>query len=170
MGKSFAKKLLGFDVEVLCYDIQENIGDANATQVTLPELQERADVLSLHIPWTPETDKVVNAKFISSFAKPFWFLNTSRGNNVVTADVVEALKFGKLLGAGLDVLEYEKLSFENLFLSSRMQARDLPAAFQYLLEAENVLLTPHIAGWTFESHEKLAQTIVNKIKVVLLNK
>ena len=158
MGKSFAKKLQGFDVEVLCYDIQENVGDTNATQVSLQELQERADVLSLHIPWTPETDKLVNANFINSFAKPFWFLNTSRGNNVVTADVVTALKSEKILGAGLDVLEYEKLSFENLFINS-----DKPEAFQYLLEAENVLLTPHIAGWTFESHEKLAQTIVDKI-------
>lgn len=158
MGKSFAKKLQGFDVEVLCYDLQKNVGDTNATQVSLQELQERADVLSLHIPWTPETDKLVNANFINSFAKPFWFLNTSRGNNVVTADVVTALKSEKILGAGLDVLEYEKLSFENLFLDS-----EKPAAFQYLLEAENVLLTPHIAGWTFESHEKLAQTIVDKI-------
>jgi len=158
MGKSFAKKLQGFDVEVLCYDLQENVGDKNAIQVSLQELQEKADVLTLHIPWTPKTDKLVNANFINSFAKPFWFLNTSRGNNVITDDVVAALKSEKILGAGLDVLEYEKLSFENLFLDS-----EKPAAFQYLLEAENVLLTPHIAGWTFESHAKLAQTIVDKI-------
>jgi D-3-phosphoglycerate dehydrogenase len=161
MGKSFAKKLQGFDMEVLCYDIQENIGDQNATQVSLKEIQEKADVLSLHIPWTPETDKMVNAEFIYSFAKPFWFINTSRGKNVVTADLVDALKTGKILGAALDVLEYEKLSFENLFIDS-----EKPAAFNYLLEAENVLLTPHIAGWTYESHEKLAQTIVNKIKAI----
>jgi D-3-phosphoglycerate dehydrogenase len=158
MGKSFAKKLSGFDVNVLCHDIQENVGDAHAKQVSLLELQEKAEVLSLHIPWTPETDKMVNSQFINSFAKPFWFINTSRGNNVVTDDLVEALKSGKILGAGLDVLEYEKLSFENLFIDS-----DKPAAFNYLLQAENVLLTPHIAGWTFESHEKLAQTIVDKV-------
>jgi len=158
MGKSFAKKLLGFDVTVLCYDIQEQVGDENAQQVSLQELQQQADVLSLHIPWTPETDKLVNTDFINAFAKPFWFINTSRGNNVVTADLVVALQSGKVLGAGLDVLEYEKLSFENLFIDT-----EKPAAFQYLLEADNVLLTPHIAGWTYESHEKLAQTIVNKI-------
>ncbi len=158
MGKSFAKKLRGFDAQVLCYDIKENVGDANASQVSLIELQRKSDVLSLHIPWTPETDKMVNSKFINSFAKPFWFINTSRGNNVVTSDLVDALKTGKILGAGLDVLEYEKLSFENLFIDS-----EKPEAFQYLLEAENVVLTPHIAGWTFESHEKLAQTIVDKI-------
>jgi len=165
MGKSFAKKLRGFDVEVLCYDILPDVGDENAKQVSLQELQQKADVLSLHIPWTPETDKMINTNFINAFAKPFWFINTSRGKNVVTADLVDALKSGKVLGAGLDVLEYEKLSFENLFLSSPAEAgSEKPKAFDYLLEAENVLLTPHIAGWTFESHQKLAQIIVDKIK------
>ena len=157
MGKSFAKKLRGFDVTVLCHDILPNIGDANAIQVSLSELQERADVLSLHTPWTPETDKMINTDFINQFKKSFWFINTARGNSVVTADLVEGLKSGKILGAGLDVLEYEKLSFETLFEGEK------PAAFEYLLQAENVLLTPHIAGWTFESHQKLAQTIVDKI-------
>ena len=158
MGKSFAKKLRGFDVDVLCYDIQSTVGDENAKQVSLQELQAKADVLSLHIPWTPETDKLINSNFINSFDKPFWFINTSRGRNVVTDDLVIALQSGKILGAGLDVLEYEKLSFENLFIDS-----EKPKAFEYLLHAENVLLTPHIAGWTFESHQKLAQTIVDKI-------
>jgi D-3-phosphoglycerate dehydrogenase len=158
MGKSFAKKLKGFDVEVLCYDILPNVGDENATQVSLKELQANADMLSLHIPWTPETDKLVNYDFINAFNKPFWFINTSRGKNVVTDDLVAALQSGKILGAGLDVLEYEKLSFENLFI-----ATEKPKAFDYLLQAENVLLTPHIAGWTFESHEKLAQVTVDKI-------
>lgn len=158
MGKSFAKKLKGFDVTVLCYDIQDNVSDENAKQVSLTELQQKSDVLSLHIPWTPETDKMINSEFINQFAKPFWFINTSRGKNVITDDLVDALQSGKILGAGLDVLEYEKLSFENLFIDT-----EKPKAFEYLLQAENVLLTPHIAGWTFESHEKLAQTIVDKI-------
>lgn len=157
MGKSFAKKLRGFDVEVLCYDILQNVGDENAKQVSLQELQQKADVLSLHIPWTPETDKMVNSEFINQFVKPFWLINTARGKSVVTADLVTALQSGKILGAGLDVLEYEKLSFETLFEG------DKPEAFEYLLQANNVLLTPHIAGWTFESKEKLAQVIVNKI-------
>lgn len=158
MGKSFAKKLRGFDVEVLCHDILDNAGDENARQVPLSELQQKADVLSLHIPWTPLTDKMVNSAFIGQFAKPFWLINTSRGKNVVTGDLVAALQSGKILGAGLDVLEYEKLSFENLFIGT-----EKPAAFDCLLQAENVLLTPHIAGWTFESHEKLAQVIADKI-------
>ncbi|RXR34155.1 hydroxyacid dehydrogenase [Flavobacterium piscinae] len=160
MGKSFAKKLRGFEVEVLCYDILPNVGDQNAKQVALEELQQKADVLSLHTPWTPETDKMVDKEFINAFAKPFWFINTARGKSVVTADLVKALQTGKILGAGLDVLEYEKLSFEKLFDGEK------PAAFTYLLETENVLLSPHIGGWTFESHEKLAQVIVDKIKAI----
>ena len=159
MGKWFAKKLRGFDVEVLCYDIKENVGDANAKQVSLAELQQKTDVLSLHLPWTPETDKMVNSAYINAFAKPFWIFNTSRGKNIVTADLVTALQSEKILGAGLDVLEYEKLSFETLF-----QDKTTPEAFQYLLEANNVLLSPHVAGWTFESHKQLAQVIVDKIK------
>ena len=161
MGKAFAKKLRGFEVDVVFHDILDNIGDKNAKQVSLKELQQKADVLSLHLPWTPETDKMVNIEFINAFAKPFWIINTSRGKNIVTADLVEAMKSKKVLGAGLDVLEYEKLSFETLF-----QDKNTPEAFQYLLQAKNVLLTPHIAGWTFESHERLAQVIVDKIKAV----
>ena len=158
MGKAFAKKLRGFDVEVLCYDIKANIGDENAKQVTLTELQRRTDVLSLHVPQTPLTTNMINEEFINLFNRPFWIINTARGKSIVTKDLVKALKSGKIIGAGLDVLEYEKASFENLFSS------EMPKAFQYLIQSTNVLLTPHVAGWTIQSKEKLAQTIVNKIK------
>ena len=160
MGKAFAKKLRGFDIEVLFYDLKDGIGNENATQVSLAELQERATVLSLHTPQTPLTMNMVNKEFIEAFQHNFWFINTARGKSVVTQDLVEALQSGKIVGAGLDVLEYEKSSFENLFNDNQM-----PAAFQYLIEAENVLLSPHVAGWTKESKEKLAQTIVDKFKV-----
>lgn len=162
MGKAFAKKLQGFDCEVLCYDILENVGDTHARQVTLKELQKKADVLSLHTPWTPLTDKMVDANFINAFAKAFYLINTARGKSVATSDLVEALKTGKILGAGLDVLEYEKLSFENLFTDKET----LPEALSYLLQADNVLLTPHVAGWTVESKRKLSQTIVDKILAI----
>ncbi|MCL5127451.1 2-hydroxyacid dehydrogenase [Algibacter sp. L4_22] len=157
MGKAFAKKLRGFDVEVLCYDIKANVGDTNAKQVTLAEFQEKVDVVSLHTPQTPLTVNMINSEFINAIKKSFWLINTARGKSVVTSDLMVALKSGKILGAGLDVLEYEKASFENLFSNT------LPEAFQYLLDSENVLLTPHVAGWTIESKEKLAQTIVDKI-------
>jgi D-3-phosphoglycerate dehydrogenase len=159
MGKAFAKKLSGFDVAVFCYDIKPNVGDKNAKQVSLEALQEKADVLSLHTPETVLTLNMVNSEFINNFKKSFWFINTARGKSVVTQDLVDALKSEKIIGAGLDVLEYEKSSFENLFASDNM-----PKAFQYLIKAENVLLSPHVAGWTVESHIKLAQTIVDKIK------
>jgi len=158
MGKAFAKKLRGFETTVLCYDIKEDIGDENARQVSLREFQEKVDVVSLHTPQTPLTLNMINESFINQFKKPFWFINTARGKSVVTDDLVSALKSKKILGAGLDVLEYEKSSFENLFSSEMLDA------FKYLIQADNVLLTPHIAGWTIESKEKLAQTIVDKIK------
>ncbi len=165
MGKAFAKKLRGFDVTVLCYDIKDGVGDENARQVSLKEFQEKVDVVSLHTPQTELTLNMVNATFINQFKKPFWLLNTARGKSVVTADLVAALKSGQILGAGLDVLEYEKKSFENLFKESvTSSAVEMPEAFQYLIQAENVLLSPHVAGWTLESKEKLAQTIVDKIK------
>jgi len=165
MGKAFAKKLKGFDVDVLCYDLKANVGDQNATQVNLEELQAKTNVLSLHTPETPLTINMVNAAFINAFQNPFWLINTARGKSVVTKDLVSALQSGKILGAGLDVLEYEKASFENLFkVSATSSAVEMPDAFKYLISAENVLLSPHVAGWTIESKEKLAQTIVDKIK------
>ena len=160
MGRSFAKKLKGFNCTTLCYDIQKDLGNKNATQVSLQTLQEQADVVSLHTPWTPQTNKMVDAAFIAKFKKPFWLINTARGKSVVTKDVVYALKSGKILGAGLDVLEYEKLSFETL-LTDKM-----PLELEELLAMDNVILSPHVAGWTVESKEKLAQVIVNKIVTI----
>jgi D-3-phosphoglycerate dehydrogenase len=159
MGKAFAKKLRGFDVDVICYDIQPGVDDENCKQVSLEELQEKADVLSLHTPQTPLTKGMINTEFIAGFKKPFWLINTARGSAVVTKDLVQALKTKKILGAGLDVLEYEKSSFENLFDSN-----EIPVDFKFLIQSENVILTPHVAGWTIESKLKLAQTIVDKIK------
>lgn len=158
MGKAFAKKFKGFDCQVICYDIKPQVGDENAQQVSLETLQQKADILSLHTPWTPLTDKMVDLAFISKFLKPFWLINTARGKSVVIEDLVAALKSGKILGAGLDVLEYEKSSFESLF-----DTNELPTALKELLSFDNVLVTPHIAGWTMESKEKLAKVIAHKI-------
>ena len=161
MGKAFAKKLKGFEVEVLCYDIKPNVGDENATQVSLETLQKRAEVLSLHTPETPLTKQMVNRQFIAKFTKPFWLLNTARGSSVVTKDLLLALESGQILGAGLDVLEYEKSSFEALFIESKT-----PDTFKKLMQSEKVLLSPHVAGWSKESHRKLAQTILDKIQAI----
>ncbi|OIQ29308.1 MAG: hydroxyacid dehydrogenase [Bacteroidetes bacterium MedPE-SWsnd-G2] len=158
MGKAFAKKLRGFDVEVLAYDIKPNVGDENATQTDLQTFFEKVDVLSLHTPQTAHTLHMINADFIAKFKNPIWFINTARGKSVVTIDLVNAIKSGQILGAGLDVLEYEKSSFENLFSDNQM-----PEAFKYLIQSKQTILSPHVAGWTVESKEKLAQTIVDKI-------
>jgi len=165
MGKAFARKLRGFEVEVLTYDIKENVGDENARQVTLDELFEKTDVLSLHVPQTDLTRKMINTDFINRFHKNFWLINTARGSVVVTSALVQALKSGKILGAGLDVLEYEKSSFENMF-----ENNDFPPDFQELIQMPNVLLTPHVAGWTQESKEKLAQVILDKIRMFVRSK
>ena len=158
MGKAFAKKLMGFNIEeVICYDIVGGVGDEHARQVGILEFQNRADVVSLHVPQTELTSGMINTEFINAFEKSFWLINTARGKCVITKDLVKALKSGKILGAGLDVLEYEKKSFEDWF-------KRKPKAFKYLRKAKNVIMTPHVAGWTTESKEKLAQTIVNKVK------
>ncbi|MFC7347484.1 2-hydroxyacid dehydrogenase [Chryseobacterium zhengzhouense] len=155
MGKATAKRLSGFGCKVIFHDILPNISDEFATQVSLEELKEQAEVLSLHIPLTDETHYLINEKFISEMKNDFYFVNTARGKNVETKYLVEALKSGKVKGACLDVLEYEKSSFENL----ESENEDL----QYLLSSEKAIITPHIAGWTHQSKEKLAQVIVDKI-------
>ena len=123
-------------------------------------MQLRASVLSLYTPETPQTLNMKDTAIIQAFKHSFRLINTARGKGVVTHDMMKELQSGKILVAGLDVLEYEKSSFENLFNDDQM-----PEAFNYLIHAENVLLSPHVAGWTKESKEKLAQTIVNKIKI-----
>lgn len=158
MGKAFAEKLSGFDCKVICHDIKEHVGDKNCTQVSLQELQQQADVLSLHTPQTKLTIGMIDKAFIEAFSKPFYLINTARGKSVVTEDLVAGLKSKKILGAGLDVLEYEKGSFESLFRNS-----EIPTAFAALLEMDNVLLSPHVAGWTVESKYQLAEVIANKI-------
>lgn len=165
MGKAFAKKLKGFDVEVLCYDIKEGVGDENCQQISLAELQEKTDVLSIHTPQNELSYKMVNSTFINQFKKPFYLINTARGSAVETIDLVDALKSGKILGVCLDVLEYEKSSFENFF-----DTDSLPEPFQYLIESDKVLLSPHVAGWTVESHLKLAETIADKIEAIYFPK
>ena len=155
MGKAVAKRLSGFGCKTIFYDIKPNLSDESATQVSLQELQENADILSLHTPLTEDTLYMIDEEFISKMKKNFYFINTARGKNLKTSALVNALKSGKVKGACLDVLEYEKTSFENL----ETKNEDL----EYLLNSEKVIITPHIAGWTHESKIKLAQVIVDKI-------
>lgn len=162
MGKATAKRLSGFGVEVIFHDILPNLEDEFAKQVCLEELQERADILSLHIPLDASTEYLVDENFISKMKKNFYLVNTARGKNVKTSALVDALKSGKVKAAALDVLEYEKSSFENLDISTSLSTRN-KEDLQFLLDSEQVIVTPHIAGWTHQSKEKLAQFIVDKI-------
>jgi phosphoglycerate dehydrogenase len=155
MGKAIAKRLSGFGCKTIFYDIKPNLSDEFATQVSLQELQENADILSLHTPLTEDTLYMIDEEFISKMKKNFYFINTARGKNLKTSALVNALKSGKIKGTCLDVLEYEKTSFENL----ETKNEDL----EYLLNSEKAIITPHIAGWTHESKIKLAQVIVDKI-------
>lgn len=161
MGKAVAKRLSSFGVRVIFYDILPNIGDEFATQVSLEILQKETDILSLHLPITAETRYFIDAEFILGMQKEFYFVNTARGENVKTKDLVEALKTEKVKGVALDVLEFEKSSFENLEIKNE----DL----DYLLQSEKAIVTPHIAGWTTQSKEKLAQVIVDKILCLFSN-
>lgn len=155
MGKATAKRFSGFGCKVIFHDILPDLSDEFATQVTLEELKNTADIISLHIPLTAETHYLIDEKFISEMKNNFYFINTARGKNVETKYLVEGLKSGKIKGACLDVLEYEKSSFEHL----ETENEDL----KFLLESEKAIVTPHIAGWTHQSKEKLAQVIVDKI-------
>ncbi len=162
MGKATAKRLSGFGCKVIFYDILHNLSDEYAQQVSLEELKEKAEILSLHIPLTSDTHYLINDEFINEMKNDFYFVNTARGKNVRTKSLIEALKTGKVKGACLDVLEYEKSSFENLDTSTSINTGE-NEDLQYLLNSEKVILTPHIAGWTHQSKEKLAQFIVDKI-------
>ena len=157
-GKAFAKKLQGFDVKLMAYDkYKKNFGDHFVMECTLNALLKNADVISFHIPQNQETIYMANDQFFNKIEKSVFLLNLSRGKIVETAALVKALKSGKVIGAGLDVLEYERTSFESFF------EQELPEEFTYLLKSDTVLFTPHIGGWTQESYYKLSAVLADKI-------
>jgi D-3-phosphoglycerate dehydrogenase len=174
MGSAFAEKLKGFGCTVLAYDKYKNgFGNEAVKEVSLEELQQQADIVSLHIPQAADTLGMFNADFIQSFRKPFYLVNTARGKSVNTEDLVAGLQAGKVLGACLDVLEYEKASFENMFNrvapdGASTHKMELPDAFQYLIQSDKVILSPHIAGWSHESNKKMAQVILDKVQALNL--
>lgn len=160
-GSAFAKKLRGFDVRVLAYDkYKTGFGDDFVEEVTLSQIQEEANVVSLHIPETPLTRGMINKRFIGQMDHPFYLVNLSRGSIVKTSDLMDGIEVEKVLGACLDVLEYEKSSFENMF----GEEDQMPLPFKYLLSSNQVILSPHVGGWTRESYFKLSKVLLDKIK------
>ncbi|MDD3132387.1 MAG: hydroxyacid dehydrogenase [Bacteroidales bacterium] len=159
MGGAFARVLKGFGANVIAYDkYKSNYSDDFVSESDMQTIFDEADIVSLHLPLTPETLFLVDANYLKKFRKNIYLINTARGRNVKTADLVKQMKAGKVLGAALDVLEYEKLSFEAL------DQQSLPEDFTWLIRSDQVVLSPHIAGWTHESNYKLAKTIVDKVR------
>lgn len=159
MGSAFAEKLKGFGNNVIAYDkYKHNFSDNYVREVSLETIFDETDVLSIHVPLTDETYYMVDGDFINQFRKPFWLINTARGSVINTLHLVENLEYGKINGAALDVLELEKANFEELH-----QLEKLPEYFQRLIQFKNVILSPHVAGWTHESNRKLSEVMANKI-------
>jgi D-3-phosphoglycerate dehydrogenase len=158
MGSAFAQRLLGFGVSVIAYDkYKTDYSDKYVKEAIMADLYKKCDIVSIHLPLTDETQYLINNEWISKFEKDIYLINTARGAIVKTDDLVQAIKEGKIKGACLDVLEYEKLGFENI------DTNLLPQAFQYLSKSNKVILSPHIAGWTHESNYKLSKVIADKI-------
>ena len=160
MGKAFAERLQGFDVRTIAYDkFKTAYGNEYAKEVDLPTLQAESDILSIHIPYTPQNRYFIDGSFLSEFKKTVVVINTARGTVLHTADLVAAMKQKKVIGAALDVIEYEEMSF------SHLNPNTLPAPYQYLRSSDRTVLTPHIAGWSHESKRGHAQVLVEKIKL-----
>ena len=158
-GKQFARKLAGFDVKVLCHDIINNVGDENAEQVPLRIIYNQADVVSIHLPLNKSTQQYVDHLFIVNMKKSFWLINTSRGNQVVIEDLVNGLKANKVKGACLDVLDIETDAFDLVVAQSDY--------WQFLTMSNRIILSPHVAGWTTQSHRRLSEVILSKIKLLM---
>jgi D-3-phosphoglycerate dehydrogenase len=153
MGSSFAQKLSGFGVNVIAYDkYKTGFSDKNAREVSMEEIVKHADVVSFHIPLTAETNGMVDDEYLFHFKKPIFLLNTSRGKVIKTQAVLNAIKQGKILGAGLDVLEVEKFP-----------ALGEQEWYEELRQSGKVLLSPHVAGWTFDSYRRISEVMAEKL-------
>lgn len=160
-GKSVAKKLSGFDVEVLAYDkYLTAYGNAHAKEASMQEIFEKTDLLTLHIPLTQETREMVNSEYLKKFKKKIWLFNLCRGEVVVTKHLVQLLEDGKILGAGLDVLENEKLN---------KMSEEEKIWFNYIARSGRTVVSPHVAGWSTESYYKISAVLLEKIKQLNLN-
>jgi D-3-phosphoglycerate dehydrogenase len=158
MGEAFAQRLRGFEVSIIAYDkYKSGFGNEWVQEVSEEELFEQTDVLSIHLPLTKETTFMIDSSYLDRFAKSIYLINTARGKNLKTRDLLKAIERGKVLGACLDVLEFESTSFEKL------SKEDLPEDFRELTKSDKVILSPHVAGWTVESYEKLSLVLADKI-------
>jgi len=160
-GSAFAKILSGFNVNVLSFDkYKHNYQNEFCIETSLEDILNNCNIISLHVPLTNETEYMINTDFINSVKKPFFLINTSRGKVINTSNLVNALKNGKILGAGLDVIEYEKTTFEEL-------SSNINNDFNYLINSNKVIITPHIAGQSLQSYKRHAEILCNKILMLM---
>jgi D-3-phosphoglycerate dehydrogenase len=165
MGSAFAARLSGFGCDILAFDkYLDRLPDGNARQVSRDELLDRSDIVSLHVPLTEETAYLVDERFFSLLPKPIWLINTARGKCVNLGDLSKALAAGKVLGACLDVLEYEDLSFERFSIQDA--AFSVSEEWRSLVTDDRIVFSPHIAGWTVESYRKLSEVLYAKISEI----
>ena len=159
-AKPLPKNLRGFEVDVLVYDkYQSDFNNDFITEVKMDEIFKKADIISFHIPQNKETLFLVDDDYLANFIKPIYLINLSRGKIIKTSSLVNHLKNGKVKGACLDVLEFEKSSFENIFSDKS----NLPISFNYILNSNKTILSPHVGGWTTESYYKLSNVLADKI-------
>ena len=157
MGKAFAQRLMGFEMEVIAYDKYiSGFGNSHVEEVSLEEIFQRADIVSLHTPLSTETIGMMNSSLFEKFKKPIVVINTARGKSLVVEDLIDSLNSKKIIGACLDVLDIESSNFNLNKATSQ--------SFEKLKKFNNVILSPHIAGWSYESKEKMAQVILEKIR------
>ena len=157
MGKAFAQRLMGFEMEVIAYDKYiSGFGNSHVEEVSLEEVFQRADIVSLHTPLSTETIGMMNSSLFEKFKKPIVVINTARGKSLVVEDLIDSLNSKKIIGACLDVLDIESSNFNLNKATSQ--------SFEKLKKFNNVILSPHIAGWSYESKEKMAQVILEKIR------
>lgn len=162
MGSAFAQKISGLGARVIAYDkFKTGYGDVFAEEADLETLFRESDILSIHIPYSAENHYFIDEKFLARFHKPIFLINTARGLVVKTDALVAALRSARVFGAALDVVEYEEQSFD------RVKPGDWPEAYQYLLASDAVVLSPHIAGWSFESKRKHGEVLAEKILSLL---
>ncbi len=159
LGQAFAKRLTGFGVHVITYDkYRQHYGDSFAKEVSLAQFFASTDILSIHIPYEAANHYFIDRAFIRSFHKSIYLINTARGLVLNTVELLESLREGEVVGAALDVLEYEEGSF------AKLSIEELPGTFQELRRADNVLLTPHIAGWSHMSKRRHAEVLAGKVQ------
>lgn len=157
-GKAFARKLRGFEVEILVFDPYVTVVDSWVKQVSLTDIQERAEVISFHVPYNRETHHYAGTAFLEQCRMTPVIINTSRGAVADTVALTEMLEQGKIAGVCIDVFEDEPLTKNKVHV---------PEVYQRLLAHPRVVATPHIAGWTIASKYKLVKILMDKISVHL---